>query len=389
MNMRGRRHTCGLRLPLLLLIGPLLTLAASAAFADDLITTGNLRFVATTFITLRLDDGRVIDARLPRRGPLAAAGLVAQYRLGDRVQIVCKPIRPDFDEAANRSHQLELALIELVRGPTPDELLGVRASLSWQQGENLLKPSTLLVPEPAPGRPVLPAGFEAIRKVNLARIEALPSFLADETAIRWRKPKGSAEWQRVDTIESEISFQGARAIRGKIRINGKSWQSSSPWLPGPNWGLGFGTDLQPLFSQQCVNEFAAAGEEAVRGQQLRVFSFRAPQDGCFGPGTLGYQQYAAEHRGRILVDGEGNVVQVEHEDVGTPPDLGTGSTIVLIWEAIRIGETSHLLPASLDWVWRSDQKGDMWRVHAEYRNHHHFETGVTIRPEKTPPSQRK
>ena len=381
MNMRGRRRTCCLPV---LLIGPLLILAATAAFADDLVATGNLRFVTASFMTLRLADGRVIDARLPKKGPLAAASLVAQYRLGDRLQIVCTPIRPHFDEAANRSHQLELAHVEYVRGPTPDELLGVRASLSWQQGQNLLKPSALLVPEPTPAAPALPAGFDAIRKVNLARIEAFPSFLADETATRWRKPKGATEWQRVDTIESEISFQGARAIRGKVRINGKSWQSSSPWLPGPNWGLGFGTDLQPLFYPHCVNEFAAAGEETVRGQPLRVFSFRSPQDGCFGPGTIGYQQYAAEHRGRIFVDRENNVVQVEHEDVGTPPDLGAGSTIVLLWEPVSIGATTHLLPASLDWVWRGDQNGDMWRVHAEYRNHHHFETGVTIRPEKTP-----
>ena len=386
MNMRGRPLTCGLPL---LLIGAFLTLAASAAFADDLVTTGNLRFVATTYMTLRLADGRVIDARLPRKGPRSAASLVAQYRLGDRVQNVCTPIRPDFDEAANRSHQLELAHVEYVRGPTPDELLGVRASLSWQQGENLLKPSALLVPDPTPAIPALPAGFESIRQVNRARIEAFPSFLADETATRWRKPKGATEWQRVDTIESEISFQGAQAIRRNVRINGKPWRSSSPWLPGANWGLGFGTDLQPLFNPRCVNEFAAAGEEAVRGQQLRVFSFRAPQDGCFGPDTIGYQQYAAEHRGRLLVDRAGNVVQLEHEDVGTPPDLGMGIAIVLTWEEIKIGAASHLLPAALDWVWRSDEKGDMWRVHADYRNHHHFETGVTIRPEKTAPSQRK
>jgi hypothetical protein len=381
MNIRGRRRACWLSV---LLIGVFLTRAAPSAFADDLVTTGNLRFVAATFMTLRLADGRVIDARLPRKGPLAAASLVAQYRLGDRVQIVCKPIRPDFDEAANRSHQLELAHVEYVRGPTPDELRDVRRSLSWQPGENLLKPSLLLVAEPTLSTPASPAGFEAIRTVNLARIEAFPSFLADETATRSRKPKGSADWQPVDTIESEISFQGARAIRRNVRINGKRWQSSSPWLPGANWGLGFGTDLQPLFYARCANEFAAGGEETVRGQQLRVFTFRAPQDGCFGPGTIGYQQYAAEHRGRILVDRAGNVVQVEHEDVGTPPDLGTGSTIVLIWEEIKIGATAYLLPASLDWVWRSDEKGDMWRVHAEYRNHHHFETAVTIRPEKTP-----
>ena len=45
--------------------------------------TSNLRFVTTNFMTVRLADGRVIDARLPQDWTLAASAITGQYKLGD------------------------------------------------------------------------------------------------------------------------------------------------------------------------------------------------------------------------------------------------------------------------------------------------------------------
>jgi hypothetical protein len=348
-------------------------LLPSGALSADLTFTGNLRFVTKTSITVRLADGRVIDARLPNGGSLASDAIVAQYKLADQVQISCKGIRTELDKQYDRYHTLELTRIRFLRSPTPQEVLRVNTSNSWQSGENLLKPSSVISSTKPPALEV-PKEFKEIRVVNLAYIRALPNFTADEVAVRSRKPKGSEQWKAVDTIESEISFKGQDASRQHIRINGKPWNSPSSWLPGPNWGIGFGSELKPLFDPECENEITLEGQKEAAGKLLASFAFRSPMDGCFGPGTLGYEQIAAEHTGHILVDPEGHVIQLV--DVA-------GSISVLTWDQVKIGDSSHLLPVGEDWTWRAPDggalHGDTWHVAVQYKNHRHFEAAINLR----------
>lgn len=298
---------------------PVVLLAAlflpGSVCAADLFFVGNLRFVTAEFLTVRLDDGIVIDAKLPKRDDLTAATITAQYRLADRVQITCKRIQAVHDTVLDRYHSLELQTLQLLRPPSPEEVTKVIASISWQGGDNLLKPSAvaplpdLKPPDAAPG------DLEHVRAVNLERADKLPSFVADETATRSRGHTGSTKWRLIDTVESEIAFQGSRAIRQHVRINGKprgdkplrDKQGSSPssWLPGVNWGFGFGHEIAPLLARDCANTFGFEGREELRGKQLEVYSFHSPQDGCFGEGVIAYQQYAPARTGRILVDAPG------------------------------------------------------------------------------------
>jgi len=347
-----------------------------AALGADLTFTGNLRFVTATFLTVRLADGRVIDMRLRKTGPLAAPALVAQFKLADAVQISCKKIQADLDRTVDQYHSLQLTQIRFLRAPTPEEVARVNASLSWQNGDNLLKPSAVAPPKPKPAFQA-PGGFERIRQVNLARIAQMPSFLADEAATRSRKPKGSDKWRPADTFESEMVFRGENATRQHVRINGKPWSSPSAWLPGPNWSIGFGTDLRPLFERNCDNEFTFQGHQEMQSRPVLAYVFRAPMDGCFGPGTTWYTQYAAEETGRMLVDAEGNVIQIERHEVGVPADLGGGSSVVLTWGDVKIGDAVHLLPVAEDWVWHAPN-GDTWHVAVQYRNHRHFEAATTV-----------
>ena len=75
------------------------------------------------------------------------------------------------------------------------------------------------------------AKLEHIRAVNLARAAALPSFVADEMAVRYKsKHVDPPQWQLVDTIESEIAVQGVDFTRRNTRIDGKSW--NQPGFPG-------------------------------------------------------------------------------------------------------------------------------------------------------------
>jgi len=57
------------------LLATLLLLLTVPALAADLAFTGNLRFVATNTITVRLPDGWVVDAHLPKSGELSSANI--------------------------------------------------------------------------------------------------------------------------------------------------------------------------------------------------------------------------------------------------------------------------------------------------------------------------
>ena len=69
-----------------------------------------------------------------------------------------------------------------------------------------------------------PLKLEHIRAVNLERAAALPSYVADEIAVRYRsKHVDPPQWQLVDTIESEIAVRGNGFVRQRTTVNGKPW----------------------------------------------------------------------------------------------------------------------------------------------------------------------
>ncbi len=349
-----------------------------SVFAADLVFVGNLRFVTPESLTVRLDDGIVIDAKLPKSGDLRAGTITAEYRLADRVQITCRHIQAVHDLVLDRYHSLELQKLQLLRPPSPEDVTKVVASLSWQGGDNLLKPSAV-APQPDVKAPdAAPGDLEHVRMVNLERADKLPSFVADETATRSRGQTGSTKWRLIDTVESEITFRGSMATRQHVRINGKSWSSPSAWLPGVNWGFGFGHEIAPLLAWDCANTFGFEGREELRGKQLEVYSFHSPQDGCFGEGIIAYQQYAPARTGRILVDAPGgNVIQMEYETTGTPAEFSGEDKVVLSWDFVKIGDTSYLLPVASDYVF-TFSSGDMWDIAVQYKNHRHFEASTNL-----------
>jgi hypothetical protein len=224
----------------------------------------------------------------------------------------------------SRYHSLQLSGIRFVRAPSEAETAQVSASLSWQVGENLLKP----VPEtPKLPKPADPEGLERVREVNLARAAKMPNFIADEQAVRSLRRKGDAKWKQVDTVESEIAFHGDAAARQHIRINGKPFSNGSGRIPGVNWDSEFGGVLKSLFEKDCANTFEFAGHEELRSKPVTVYRFRSPLDGCFGADVVGYQQYDAAQTGRILIDDHaGNVLQMERQKSGPLPKARRGTS---------------------------------------------------------------
>jgi len=325
----------------------------------------------------------VIDARLPQKGELTGMKISAQYKLADQVEIACKNIQGGWDDSVKRYHSLELTRIRFVRTPSKEEVSQVVASLSWQVGDNLLEP----VPEtPKSPKAPDPEGLERVREVNLARAERMPNFIADEVAVRSVRGKGNSKWKQDDIVESEVTFKGADDARQHIRINGKPYTTTTGWIPGVNWGLGFAANLNSVFNRDCANTFELEGHQELRGKRVTVYRFQSPQDGCFGAGVMGYREYDAARTGRIVVeDLGGNVIQMEFEVIQAPSIKSGNDKEVFSWDDVTIGDASHLLPVAADYVYPWPN-GDLWHIAVQFKNHRHFEAAITVKFQEGPVS---
>jgi hypothetical protein len=371
--------------PLLLLFQPCGGLAA------DLIFSGGLQRVGQESISVRLADGRLIDARVPNRSGLAPWTIASHYSIGDQVQITCQQIEPVWEEAASRYQYLELAKLRLLRPPSAEELSQILATRPWRGGANLLSRPSAADAAPNLRRadprgtaaggpdPVAQAKLEHVREVNLAYASNMPNFVADETAKRYARRGNSTEWAYVDTIESEIAFRGSRAVRQYIRKDGRPWDQPFQALSGFKWYGGFGTEIEPLFDPLCPTTVEYEGPKALRGKQLQAYRFSSPADGCFGPFTVLYQRYNPSRTGEALVDDPGgNVIQLNEEARGFPADFDfVQRNEEVSWDYVKIGDATHLLPVGADFVVRYSS-GERWHVMVQYANHRHFESSTSI-----------
>lgn len=352
-----------------------------AGRAADLVYSGSLVQVANGSISVRLYDGKVVEARLPKNGNLSAGPISSQYNLADQVEITCKSIDTFLDTRTDHYFVLELKKLRFLRPTSPDELLRVRATLKWKKGENLLT----IPPQDVEKRGQKPSAADSavlaqVRKVNLEDAANMPNFIADEKAERFQKVIGSSNFQLQDTVESEIAFHGSEATRQRVRIDGKAWNKKSVWLPGINWGVGFGAVIKPLLDPECENIIEFKGQESVRGRSLSAYAFSAPSDSCFGGGQLGQFMYSGPVSGRILVDDPGGrVLQMEIVQTGFPSGFEmVQSRQVLVWSYVTIGDRDFLVPVAGDYF-MTFAGGDTWHIAVEYKNHKHFETSIKLK----------
>src|SRR5580658_296087 len=105
-----------LRLMLLIALLPL-----RSAFAADAVLSGTLERELDASIFVRLADGRLIDARLPRTADLSAGTIADHYNLGDQVEIACKPIPAVYDKAVGLHQHLELEKLKRIRAASAEE----------------------------------------------------------------------------------------------------------------------------------------------------------------------------------------------------------------------------------------------------------------------------
>jgi hypothetical protein len=345
----------------------LLVVVSLPLSARDFVLAGRLEGVRHTSISIRMADGRAVDAVLP-------AGIAVPYSAADQVEITCTPVKTVYDAQAALHFHLLMKSLRLVRTATPQERAEVMALLSWQPGENLL-----YRPEPVAPRSL--SELERVRQVNLEYLSKMPNFVADETARRYESDDAEKPWRLYDTIEDEITFRGVELGRRNIRQNGKRFPSPFIQLGHFRWGGGFGVELHALFDATCPTKIDFAGTEAGSGSELLVYLFSSPPEGCFWPHAWGSLKntYNPARTGRILVDaGRGNVVRYQEESAGFPEKFGKDrGTMTQSWDYVRIGDATYLLPISAEFVARQSD-GSAERVLVEYKNHRHFEAATSV-----------
>jgi hypothetical protein len=360
---------------LLILFLPNVAVAADRLFVGNVVMVSSQTMrgpsvVRGERVSIRLDDGRVINPSLQKRGELAAPAISARYKFGDRVEVTCK----------SEGYELELKKIRFLAPASREDLTKVMATLYWKKGENQLKtPSAPEWPSPAAGASPESAAVERIREVNLRTLEMMPDFFTHERAERTLRRKGAAK-PMVDIIESEMTFTGKRSSREAIRVNGKASAVFPPglyWNIG--WGIGFGSELHALFDWNCGTTFESEQAEEIRGKRLAVYAFHSPADGCFGPDWMGAFERDTARDGRMWIDSSGNVVQVEIRE--SPLEEFASLEVKMIWDYVRIGDALYLLPVEDHYVYTMSgpAAGDVWTISVHYKNHQHFQVSSTIK----------
>ncbi len=228
------------------------------------------------------------------------------------------------------------------------------------------------------------AELDRVRQVNLEAGTKLPGFVADEDpeAPVGQTDRSLSKWRQVDTVDTEIAVEGTAITRQNWRRNGKPWKPTSGFIPN----AGFGSELKPLFSPDCPTRLESAGSEAAGGKQVLVYRFSSPPNSCFVPLGMDGQTYNAARSGRILVDDRsGRMIRFEAEATGFPKGFNlVQRNEVETWDYVKIGEASHLLPVSADFIWRMPN-GALYRVAIEYKNHRRTSeasTNLTFEKEK-------
>jgi hypothetical protein len=347
----------------------LLLCHAERSAAKDVSIIGYLESLGGDSVAVRLNDRRVICARVPASGALSAKMLTAQYRLGDKVEMSYQPIEPVFQQSTSRYQYLEVTALQLVERPPAERLAAMLSGRLFHEGENLLE-------RPVPASVVTadaPAGeeFAHARRVNLAYVSNLPNFIADETQKRYRGTEQSPQWSTLDTVQSEVTFQGDRTVRRSIRRNGKAWDQPFESLPGFKWYGGFGSEIRPVFDPKCPVTVESEGRSQYR--------YTTPMDGCFSYFYQQYQRFNPPRTGHVRIDAtSGNVIDLEEEARDFPEDFELAEREEHItWDAVKLGEISYWVPVRATCL-AIYYSGARFRIEVEFKNHRHFEASTNV-----------
>jgi hypothetical protein len=352
--------------------------------AKDPVYTGELQKVTQHFITIRLADHRLIDALLPKSPDLQAAALAARFHVGDPVEMAWRIIPAVWMPTEQTYAMTGMTSLRRLHASSAEDLARALSSHAWREPGNLLK-----LPDGAPPPPLAPsvahlpaeglAVLDRARAVSLDYLAHLPGFVVDETARRYSSTLNPPQWRPFDTIQSQITYQGAHEIRDRITRDGVPLKEPLSSINGQHWHQMFSAYLGPIFNPKCPTVFDSFGKGSARGMDLYVFSFKAPPDSCFNAFDIREQRYYAAMSGRVFVDGsDGQVMQLDIRLDDPPDDFPIlRQETEVSWDRVKIGDAVHVLPVATDILYQY-RPSSFWWVRLEYTNHRQFTAASTI-----------
>jgi len=334
--------------------------------AANLLFEGVLTRIGSGSISVRVDDGRYIDAQLAPRFVHGSNAIGKRYKTGDPVRIACKAIQRVWEAETSRFQFLEVVKIQ--SAPLSSPQAASRPPDSMEQDQDV---------KFRPGPP--DARLENARKVNLALVAKMPDFVAEEDATRYTGDAGSARWDRMDTIQTEITVKGTHPVRQRIVRDGKPWNGPFERLPGFKW-YDFGTEIKPVFDPKCPTKLKYDGPAQVNGKPTGEYEFSSPADGCFTSFYFEYQRYNPARTGHVFIDDPGGrVVQMDEQAIDFPAQFELAQRKEeLSFDEVKIGDTSALLPVRANFVVLY-YSGKRWRVDVGYKNYRRFEAPANIK----------
>jgi TonB family protein len=356
---------------------------------------GTLERCTEAGVAIRLPDGRLIDAAFQGDADAMRAEVRGRF-IGDIVRITCTSIPGLYDEAEDMVRFLALNGIRFVRSPSEDELAGAMSSRHRRRPHNLLQ-----VPSISNGNQGLalnslhlPQSPSDLRKSDSRRgddfieearaaiadfIARMPNYTADETAVRYQTARIPPDWIRIDSVRSEVRFDGRRETRQNISLNNRPWNAPFVMLPGSKWSGGFGETLRMIFDPNNPVRFTPLKTITYNGKQARVYAFSAPKDGL-GSWYTGYQSFYPAYEGTITIrESDLMVVRIESKAKDFPPAFPVSSVEdVIIWDWVVAGNSRHLLPVKADAIIVQAGTRQAYLTRLEYANHRHFQSSSSI-----------
>jgi hypothetical protein len=383
-----------MRRGLFLGVASLLLMVCATEARSDVTFSGSLERVTSVSISIRLDDGRIIEAKdSGTRRDLVPGTLAERYGVGDRVEISCSAIKGVFEPLLGRRLYLEVTRLKSLREGSPEERADALSCKAWRQSPNLLHPppsassvpgKIIPYPEMADRAPSSgpaaewSARLEQIRSHIVEFVSQMPNFVADELVTRYDSTADAPNWRPVDTIESQVTFKGTVVTRDRIEFNGKPWKLAYRELPGFKWTDGFGSQMSYLFDPTCPTTFEPGGSVEESGKPLSVVRYSSPPNGCEFYWE-NYEQFYPPKAGQILLDAsEANVIRLETKSDQFPRAFPIAAVEKQVsWDFVKIGDATHLLPISAE-ILVTLSTGERKLARHEYKNHRHFEAASRI-----------
>lgn len=398
--MRTRRATQSLG-PVLTGVALLTGLLGAAAGTGDLHFRGSMVAVTDVTITIRQDDGILINALLPDARGLTGKELAAKYQIGDLVEIAAHTLSPPaYDAIANKRRWL--ALDSLYYRGKPSQ----QALIATLQSRALLTPHNLLVRTADPSSPGVGAAglaqeegqaggmpvpsddarVKELREHILDYVAHMPNYTADEVATRFQYffqgellPPNPVPWHLLDRVEDQVTVDDGRESRDHVLLNGRQWQK--PWvlLPGSHWNSAFAVELRETASNSCLTMLTPAGSVQQQGETLLIYSLSSPRDGCLGGYNSGYEGYFAPSTGRVFTrERDGSIARMELQVSGFPPEYPIRSIANAInWGSVTVEGQTYNMPVSAEQITALGD-GRMSRVQLQFLHYRHFAASHVI-----------